>query len=137
MWYTKFGKDGDVVLSTRVRLARNIKDIPFDLANLSIDVGSCVNIFSAEEHTASSRLAYSMKTRPSVVRTVSPFSLSNSLDLTVFSSSAIFWLTAGWVIRRTAAAFVKLRFSATAMNTFNLKSSNITSPFYANISIFY
>lgn len=29
MWYTKFGKDGDVVLSTRVRLARNIKDIPF------------------------------------------------------------------------------------------------------------
>lgn len=29
MWYTEVGKDGDVVLSSRVRLARNIKDIPF------------------------------------------------------------------------------------------------------------
>ena len=29
MWYTKTGKDGDVVLSSRVRLARNIKGIPF------------------------------------------------------------------------------------------------------------
>ena len=29
MWYTESGKDGDVVLSTRVRLARNIKGIPF------------------------------------------------------------------------------------------------------------
>lgn len=29
MWYTKFGPSGDVVLSSRVRLARNIKDIPF------------------------------------------------------------------------------------------------------------
>lgn len=29
MWYNEYGKDGDVVLSTRVRLARNIKDIPF------------------------------------------------------------------------------------------------------------
>ncbi len=29
MWYTKFGASGDVVLSSRVRLARNIKEIPF------------------------------------------------------------------------------------------------------------
>lgn len=29
MWYTKSGRDGDVVLSSRVRLARNIKGIPF------------------------------------------------------------------------------------------------------------
>ncbi len=29
MWYTKFGPSGDVVLSSRVRLARNIVDIPF------------------------------------------------------------------------------------------------------------
>ena len=29
MWYTEFGKSGDVVLSSRVRLARNISDIPF------------------------------------------------------------------------------------------------------------
>lgn len=31
MWYTKCGKDGDVVLSSRVRLARNIKGIPFPM----------------------------------------------------------------------------------------------------------
>jgi len=29
MWYTKFGPSGDVVLSSRVRLARNISGIPF------------------------------------------------------------------------------------------------------------
>ncbi len=29
MWYTKFGNMGDVVLSSRVRLARNIEKIPF------------------------------------------------------------------------------------------------------------
>ena len=29
MWYTEFGNSGDVVLSSRVRLARNIKGIPF------------------------------------------------------------------------------------------------------------
>ncbi len=29
MWYTECGKDSDVVLSSRVRLARNIKGIPF------------------------------------------------------------------------------------------------------------
>lgn len=29
MWYTEFGQSGDVVLSSRVRLARNISDIPF------------------------------------------------------------------------------------------------------------
>ncbi len=29
MWYTKFGPSGDIVLSSRVRLARNIQNIPF------------------------------------------------------------------------------------------------------------
>lgn len=29
MWYTKFGPSGDIVLSTRVRLARNFANIPF------------------------------------------------------------------------------------------------------------
>ena len=29
MWYTKFGQAGDVVLSSRIRLARNIDGIPF------------------------------------------------------------------------------------------------------------
>lgn len=29
MWYTKTGKESDVILSSRVRLARNIKGIPF------------------------------------------------------------------------------------------------------------
>ena len=29
MWYTKFGPSGDIVLSSRVRLARNIRNIPF------------------------------------------------------------------------------------------------------------
>ncbi|MBE7031935.1 MAG: protein arginine kinase [Ruminococcaceae bacterium] len=29
MWYTKFGQSGDVVLSSRVRLARNLKKVPF------------------------------------------------------------------------------------------------------------
>ena len=29
MWYNECGPEGDVVLSSRVRLARNIKGIPF------------------------------------------------------------------------------------------------------------
>ncbi len=29
MWYTKYGPSGDIVLSSRVRLARNIADLPF------------------------------------------------------------------------------------------------------------
>ena len=29
MWYSECGKDSDVVLSSRVRLARNIDKIPF------------------------------------------------------------------------------------------------------------
>ena len=29
MWYTESGNEGDVVLSSRIRLARNIKGIPF------------------------------------------------------------------------------------------------------------
>lgn len=32
MWYTKFGESGDVVLSSRVRLARNLADLPFGAA---------------------------------------------------------------------------------------------------------
>lgn len=73
--------------------------------------------------------AYSMNTFPCPVSTTSPLSLSNSFVPTVFSSSAIFWLTAGWDMPRTAAAFVKLPSSATVVNTFSLKSSNITVDF--------
>ena len=29
MWYTKFGNSGDIVLSSRIRLARNVNQIPF------------------------------------------------------------------------------------------------------------
>lgn len=29
MWYNEYGKDGDVVLSSRIRLARNVKGAPF------------------------------------------------------------------------------------------------------------
>lgn len=32
MWYTKYGPSGDIVFSSRVRLARNIADIPFGTA---------------------------------------------------------------------------------------------------------
>ena len=32
MWYTKYGPSGDIVLSSRVRLARNIADLPFGTA---------------------------------------------------------------------------------------------------------
>ena len=32
MWYNNYGNEGDVVLSSRVRLARNIKGLPFPLA---------------------------------------------------------------------------------------------------------
>lgn len=31
MWYTNYGKDGDVILSSRVRLARNLSDMPFPI----------------------------------------------------------------------------------------------------------
>lgn len=36
MWYMRNGKEGDIVLSTRVRLARNLSDFPFP-GNLSPD----------------------------------------------------------------------------------------------------
>lgn len=38
MWYTKFGASGDVVLSTRVRLARNINKIPFGVKMSDADL---------------------------------------------------------------------------------------------------
>ncbi|HIV85919.1 MAG TPA: protein arginine kinase [Candidatus Monoglobus merdigallinarum] len=31
MWYNNFGNEGDVVLSSRIRLARNLKDTPFPI----------------------------------------------------------------------------------------------------------
>lgn len=42
MWYTKFGPMGDVVLSSRVRLARNIKDIPFGVKMTSEQEGEVI-----------------------------------------------------------------------------------------------
>ena len=35
-WYEKSGDQGDVILSTRIRLARNIKEYPFP-GRLSLD----------------------------------------------------------------------------------------------------
>lgn len=40
MWYTKFGNSGDIVLSSRVRLARNIDKIPFGAKMSKNDLGN-------------------------------------------------------------------------------------------------
>lgn len=44
MWYNGCGKDGDVVLSSRVRLARNISNLPFPLASNSEQQKSVINM---------------------------------------------------------------------------------------------
>lgn len=36
MWYTKLGPEGDIVLSSRIRLARNLKNIPFP-SNMTVE----------------------------------------------------------------------------------------------------
>ena len=76
------------------------------------------------------REAYSRKTAPALVREASPFALSISGVPISFSNALIFWLTAGWLMPMLLAALVKLPVSATAMNTFSLKSSNIFSSLF-------
>lgn len=44
MWYTEFGNSGDVVLSSRVRLARNIKEIPFGAGMSDSDAEKVIGI---------------------------------------------------------------------------------------------
>ena len=44
MWYTKFGPSGDVVLSSRVRLARNIESIPFGTKISKVQEAEVINL---------------------------------------------------------------------------------------------
>ena len=41
-WYEKSGPEGDIIVSTRVRLARNLKDYPFP-SRMTADQINCVN----------------------------------------------------------------------------------------------
>lgn len=43
MWYTKFGPSGDIVLSSRVRLARNISHLPFGLKTTEVQQAEVIN----------------------------------------------------------------------------------------------
>ena len=45
-WYIESGKDSDVVLSTRVRIARNIADIPFKVKQTEDDKIHLLNVIS-------------------------------------------------------------------------------------------
>ncbi len=59
MWYNNYGKDGDVVLSSRVRLARNIKDLPFPPAanekQQSEAIDRCVEALIGGENSKQSK----------------------------------------------------------------------------------
>ncbi len=46
MWYTKFGNMGDVILSSRVRLARNLNDFPFPHKADSVQIEQITDILS-------------------------------------------------------------------------------------------
>ena len=69
--------------------------------------------------------AYSMRERPAGVSVTLPLLRTRSSAPTDFSSSATFWLTAGWLMPSSFAARVKLPREATVMKTFSLKSSNM------------
>ena len=104
--------------------------------NTSSQAPNLTDVTSRSEKTSSAwevaeRMfrAYLRKTSPAGVRRVSPRILSKSFLPVIFSSSATFWLMAGWLTPRASAAFVKLLAAATVTNTFNLKSSNIISSF--------
>ena len=84
------------------------------------------NMSSASDAARRIFSAYLLKISPSGERTVSPWSLWKSLTPSHFSSSAMFWLTAGWLIPSFLAASVKLFSAANAKNTFSLKSSSIS-----------
>ncbi len=73
--------------------------------------------------------AYSRKATPAAVRVTAPGERENNSAPVCFSSSAMFWLTAGWVTPSDLAARVKFPSSATAMKTLSLKSSSISNPY--------
>ena len=62
MWYTECGKDGDVVLSSRVRLARNLKGFPFPArANEQQQteiIDKCRDAFSGENNNLESPVRF-------------------------------------------------------------------------------
>lgn len=89
------------------------------------DAGPNENL--AESYQYRMRLAYSRKDRPWGVRDTSPLLRLKSLVPKSFSSSDIFWLTAGWLMPSSAAARVKFPVRDNVMNTCSLKSPNISA----------
>ena len=65
--------------------------------------GNCVKSLSADSPKVLIFIAYSRRRRPWSVRLTLPFSLLKSFTPACFSSSEIFWLTAGWVIPNAVA----------------------------------
>ena len=55
-WYLQSGKDSDVVLSTRVRIARNISEIPFDIKSDLTDFENVINLINRTLEKISLRL---------------------------------------------------------------------------------
>lgn len=58
MWYTECGKDSDVVLSSRVRLARNIKGIPFPRKATEEQQQKIIDIFKNSVSDSDIKLNY-------------------------------------------------------------------------------
>ena len=62
MWYTECGKDGDVVLSSRVRLARNLKGFPFPVRTNEQQqteiIDKCRDAFSGENNDLESPVRF-------------------------------------------------------------------------------
>ena len=56
-WYVQTGKDSDIVISSRIRLARNIKGIPFTTKCKPEDLEKVINIMNNEVHS----LGYGLK----------------------------------------------------------------------------
>ena len=49
-WYVQTGKDSDIVISSRIRLARNIKGIPFTTKCKPEDLEKVINIMNNGEN---------------------------------------------------------------------------------------
>lgn len=56
-WYVQTGKDSDIVISSRIRLARNIKGIPFTTKCKTEDLEKVINIMNNEVNS----LGYGLK----------------------------------------------------------------------------
>ena len=56
-WYVQTGKDSDIVISSRIRLARNIKGIPFTTKCKPEDLEKVINIMNNEVNS----LGYGLK----------------------------------------------------------------------------